>query len=168
MKNCLSGMLLLGVFAFCPLPAPAQVKIARSGSTEVSATIEKNRATVTIHTTIVNQDCTCSCPAKAALKEMNLKEMSVIEDMAIAINGKSVFVGNSVYDHLFEPHWASLRSEKGNFVLKIVGLDAANSYFVRIYFDRDGVSRLLTYWGLVPDKPTSDTRFFDVELKDSP
>jgi hypothetical protein len=125
----------------------------------------KGKANITIRTAIFDRSCACSCPAAWALKESNLQEISIIQGLEISVGGKSIASPDSVYDHLFDPHEASLRFENGSFVLRIDGEDASNSYFVRVYFDREGVNRFVTYWSLVPDKPTSDTHYFHVELK---
>jgi len=164
-KYLLLTSLIVAVQSSVLVAARAQVKIARSGTTVVSATSPKGKAQVTIHTTIFDRSCVCSCPAAWALKELNVKEISVIEAFEISIDGKPLVVPDSVYDGLFDPHEASLRFENGSFVLLINGLDASNSYFVRIYFNCEGVDRFMTYWAIVPDRPSSDTHYFPLVLK---
>lgn len=143
-------------------------KIARSGTTVLKSRSPIGEVTLSIHTSIFDRSCACSCPAAWALKELKVKDIIIIEGLEISVEGKPVPVPDSVYDHLFNPHEASVQFKNGSFVLRIDGMDASNSYFVRIFFDRNGVSRMLTYWGLVPDKPMSDTRFYNVQLEDSP
>jgi hypothetical protein len=143
----------------------AQTSVARSGTTNLDAASPNGRVLVVIETTIFDGACSFSCPAESALKELNAKQLSVVQALKISIDGKPVIAPHSVYDHLFEPHEATLLPSEKGFVLRIDGMDASNSYFVRIYFDRHGVHRFVTYWGEAPDKPTSDTRYYSVELK---
>jgi hypothetical protein len=168
MRNNLSRFILLTlVTAVTQIPSLAaggrETAIARSGITVVQGGSERQRVVVKIHTTLFRSGC--PCPAALALKETGLKAISIIKNLEISVDGKAIGVSSSVYDRLFEPHWASLHLENGNFMLKIEGMDGADSYFVRIYFDRKGVSRILDYWALVPDKPISETRYFHVEFK---
>jgi hypothetical protein len=161
----LSAILVIAVQVSFLGTALAQTKIVRSGTTGVSAMSPKGSANITIHTTIFDRSCACACPTARVLDELNIKETSVIPALEISVAGKPIVVPTSVYDGLFDPREASLRFEKGIFILRIDGADAAYSYFVRVYFDGDGVKRLVTYSSLVPDKPTGDTHYFHVALK---
>lgn len=140
------------------------VSIARSGVTTLGLVSPRGNVKVVIRTAMFSSACKCSCPAAWALGELHLKELSVTRSLKISVGGKSIFVPDSVYDHLFEPHQAALRYERGTFILRIDGMDASDSYFVRVYFDDNAVNRFVTYWSLVPDRPTSDTHYFRVEL----
>ena len=145
--------------------AHGQTKIVRSGSTVVSAMSPKGRGSIIVHTTIFDRGCVCSCPAARMLEELNIKEVAVVQGLEISVDGKPIAVPLSVYDELFDPRQISLRFDKGSFVLRIDGGDAAYSYFTRVYFDGSGVNRLLAYSSLVPDKPTGDLHYFHVALK---
>jgi hypothetical protein len=125
----------------------------------------KGRTNITIHKTIFDRSCACACPTARILNELNVKETSIIQALEISVAGKPIAVPASVYDGLFDPREVSLRVERGMFILRIDGADAAYSYFVRVYFDGDGVNRLVTYSSLVPDQPTGDTHYFHVVLK---
>jgi len=68
--------------------------------------------------------------------------------------------------HLIDPGGATLRFERGLFVLTITGGDGADSYSVRAYFDAMEVSRRMVFSLLIPDKPTEDTRYWFRVLQD--
>jgi hypothetical protein len=127
--------------------ARAQTKIVRSGSTILSATSPEGRANVTIHTAVFRNSCACSCRVVWVeeelnlLKELGLGEIDIVRGLRISVGGKRITVPGAVYEELFDPHEASLRFEKGNFVLRVDGADAAYSYFVRLYFRGCPISR---------------------------
>jgi hypothetical protein len=169
MRFTLGRLLLLTLMgAVIQIPCLAagshHTAITRAGITVVQGGSKTQKVIVKIYTTLFRSNCPCPCPAALALKETGLNAISIIKNLEISVDGRAITVPTSVYDRLFEPHWASLHVENGNFVLRIEGMDAADSYFVRIYFDRESVSRVVDYWALVPDKPTSETRYFNVEF----
>ncbi|HYB62556.1 MAG TPA: hypothetical protein VEH50_13885 [Methylomirabilota bacterium] len=145
--------------------AKAQTKIVRVGTTVLSEDSPKGNASVTIRTGLFAAKCTCACPAARMLRLLGTKEIEVTEHLEISVDGKSIFVPGEVSDYLFEAHQGSLRFDSGNFVLRIDGGDASNSYFVLIYFDRSMVDRYVTYSGEAPDKPLSDTHYFEVGVE---
>jgi hypothetical protein len=146
--------------------ARAQTKIERSSTTVLSMASPKGRANVTIHTAIFDRSCTCPSLMARILTEVNVKEISVIEQMEISVGGKSIVVPSSAYDELFDPHEATLSFENGGFVLRILGADGAYAYFTRTFFDGAGTHRVLSYDGESPDKPIGDMRYVSVAGND--
>ena len=59
----------------------------------------------------------------------------------ISVEGSTVFVPRSVFADLLDPKLASVRFEKGDFVLTITGADGAESYVVHVYFDMTRVKK---------------------------
>jgi hypothetical protein len=101
------------------------------------------------------------------LKEYGIKEITIIHDLNISIDGKSIgVVPAPVYAFLVNPLEATLHFEKGSFILRIDGGDTSLSYFERTYFDENGVNRMMSYSSLIPDKPSVDTHFYRPVLKD--
>lgn len=163
--NRLSLLTLAGILQlfFCR-SVWAQSKIVRQGATVVNAMSPKGKVSVTIHTAIFDRSCACPCLMTRVLSELNVKEnvaeISVIQQLEISVGGKSIAVPSSVYEDLWDPHEASLSVERGAFVLKVLGADGAYAYFIRAFFDSDGVHRVLSYDAEAPDKPVGDMRHF--------
>jgi hypothetical protein len=56
------------------------------------------------------------------------KQLTKVKSLKITLNGKDVIVPTSTFSTLAAPTNWSLRSEKGDFVLRIEGADASNLY----------------------------------------
>lgn len=159
-----AGCLLIVGLHTSAAVAAGQTKIEESGSTVISATSPKGKASVTIHTARLEGECASTCPASRSWKEWGAEEVSVVQAMDFSINGHPLAVPTSVFATLRDMGQGSLRFEKGSFVLEISGGDGAFSYFVRIYFDASGINRRIGYSSLSPDTPLEDTRYYHVVL----
>ncbi len=61
---------------------------------------------------------------------------------------------------MFDPVVASLRYEKGSFVLRVEGADGSESYFGLVYFNREEVTELRIYATEFPEHPMQITHFY--------
>jgi hypothetical protein len=154
------GVLAILVASRCAEAASPEIKIAPSGATILRATSPKGKALVTIHTATVEGSCAKSCPTSRVWWDWGVKHVPIVESLDIAINGHKVVAPLSVYSSMFDPASASLRYEKGNFVLRVEGADAGEAYFILVYFNRQGVSELRTFDMEFPEHPTQVTHYY--------
>ncbi len=156
-------LLILGLHTSAAV-ADGQTKIDESGSTVITATSPKGRASVTIQTARLEGECASACAASRSWKERGAEEVNVVQSMDFSVDGHPLAVPTSVFATLSDLGRASLRFEKGSFVLEITTGDGALSSFVRIYFDATGINRQIGYSSLSPDTPLEDTRYYHVVL----
>lgn len=133
------GTLLLLVAPTFLGAAPGPTRITAPGVTVVSAS---------------------SCPASRVWVAWGAKQVAVVQEMDISVNGRAVGVPLSVYASLFEPEDAALRFDGRNFVLRINGADGGEAYFTLIHFDLEGVNQLSVYDAEFPGHPTQVTHFY--------
>ena len=145
--SCRSGFVLALLVAALGINSVAhgQTKLPTSGRTEVSA-MARNRVAKIAVTTAKNE----STAGKASW---------VVTDLEISVNGQQLFVPRSVYADLDEPNTILVRSEGSQFVAMIRGLDGADSYETRVFFDATRVVRRAVY-NIVP-QPTEETRYWN-------
>ena len=157
------------ILCFSPLVVAAgqensptvRIKVAGSGSTVLSAQSPGGKASVTIHTAIVDDACMKTCPLSRALADIGKKPISLAEELVISIGGKPVAVPSSVYDDLYHIEWASLSYEKGTFKLHVKGRE----YLVCIYFDsKNGIKRMTVYDD-VAAQLVEDAHYYQAILK---
>lgn len=149
---CILGLLLT------PPQTVAQERtvIAQSGSTLLNATYKKTTVAITIRTVIVENGIADEFPLNR----------SVIQKLSFVVNSHTIFVPRSVFEDLVDPREASLRFEKGAFVLSVGGGDGADSYILKVYFDAIKVIRRTLYSALIPNKAVEETRYWQRVLKD--
>jgi hypothetical protein len=98
--------------------------------------------------------------------EWGTPTLTVVQNLEITVEGKKIFVPRSAFADLLDPRTASIRAQKGDFVLTIAGADGAESYFVRLVFDGTRVKTRAVYSALVPTTPAEKTSYWLRELKD--
>jgi len=141
--------------------AHGQTSIAKDGTTVVHAVLAGKKIEATITTVRIGTD------SKLFPKiEWGAPSVTLVQDLEITVEGKKAFVPRSVFADLLDPRTASIRLQKGVFVLTAAGADGAESYFVRVVFDGTRVKRRMVYSSLVPATPTEDTAYRLTELKD--
>jgi len=128
----------------------------------VSARLNRSQVQVTIRTTIINSSHVLF-PSEYI---PGAKEVSVVSNVRITVNGKQISVPRSVFLDLFDPHEASLQPDKDGFVLRIDDGDASNAGFVLVSFDVRQVRQRIVYSALTPEKPSEDTRYFVTVVED--
>jgi len=148
-------------FAY-PVVAQDRATISPRGTTSLNARINRAQVHVMIRTTIINSSHVLF-PSEFI---PGAKEVSIVSNVRIAVDGKPISVPRSVFLDLFDPHEALLQFDKGRFVLRIDSGDASNAGFVLVYFDAKGVSQRMIYSALTPEKPSEDTRYFFTVLED--
>lgn len=154
--------LIAGLF-MAPLSrgALAQTAIANSGTTALRVAVAGQKIDVGLDTFRVESN------SKLFPKiDWGTKVVTLVKDLKIRVDGKKIFVPRSVFADMIDPRTASIGSENGDLVLKIAGADGAESYFVRIIFDKTNVKRRIVYSPLAPNDPTEDTAYRLIELKD--
>lgn len=139
--GCIGALFLSGVVTI----AYGQTRIAPSGSTVVSAALGLGKATVTIYTAAMQGSCESSCPRIRPWMQTGFRQLTVVQKIEISVDGQAVHVPRSGLAGLLGAGGASLGVEGGSFVLKISGGDGALAYYVLIFFDRERVTRQLTY-----------------------
>jgi hypothetical protein len=160
--SCLFWVLVVGAFVATPSGlAETQTTIANSGTSTVRATVEGKEIIGVIHTIRIdrNSDAFPSI-------DWDAKAVTVVRKLELSVGGKRIFVPRSVFTDLLDPRSASIRSQKGAFILTIAGGDGAESYFVHIHFDTTNVTRRTLYSSLTPSTPTADTHYRLTVLKD--
>lgn len=148
---CLLSFLLLSFQCV----AQERGAITQSGSTLLNAVSKKTSMTVIINTAKVG-------PAKGLplSQAENAKEITVIQKLNISVDSHPIFVPRSVFADLVDPREASLRFEKGAFVLSVGGGDGADSYTLHVYFDATKVIRRTLYSTLIPNKAVEETHYW--------
>lgn len=109
-------------------------EINQAGKTEVIFNSNNNKIRVLIKSVKVSTP-----PSISQFYEK--KNVSIIEMLTISVNGSNIFVPRSVFTDLFEANKASIKEEKKGFVLILSGADGSESYEIRVYFDKQKVSR---------------------------
>jgi hypothetical protein len=143
-----------------PCVAQQAAKIAQSGTTIISVASSSAKASAEIQTVRLSGDCARLCPASRVWVDTGVESATIVQRLRLSIGPHTIFVPLSVYASLFEPRQASLKVEKGSFVLTIGGADGGESYFVQVYFDAGGVNRTLTFNSEFPDAPLQDTHYY--------
>jgi hypothetical protein len=143
-----------------PSVAEQSAKIVQSGNTIVSAASSSAKARAEIQTVRLSGDCAHLCPASRVWTDLGAESASIVRRVKLSVGPRTIFVPLSVYASLFEPRQASLKFEKGSFLLTISGADGGESYFVQIYFDAGGVNRSLTFSSEFPEAPVQDTHYY--------
>ena len=155
--------IVLGSLFFAyPLMAQDKGTISPSGTTTLNARINRAQVQVTIRTTVINSSHVLF-PSEFI---PGTKEVSIVANVRIAVNGKNLFVPRSLFLDVFDPHEASLQFDKGRFVLRTDSGDASNARFDLVYFDAKEVRQRMVYSALTPEKPSEDTRYFFTVLED--
>ena len=143
-----------------PSGVEGQTKIAKSGSTAISATSAGHQATVTIQSVTVAATSSCAnSRLRRAIAEYGASEVTMIDAVEITLDHRNLFVPPSAYLTIFDAKRASLSFEKGSFVLKVDAGDGADSAFRLVYFDKNGVNRSTTYDYEFPERPVEDTSY---------
>lgn len=85
---------------------------------------------------------------------------SLVDSIQIAVNGKRVFVSRSAFSDLSDISRASI--QVGNKILNLIidGGDGAESYIVRLEFNKNSVTRRTLASGLEPNRPVQVTRYY--------
>jgi hypothetical protein len=91
---------------------------------------------------------------------------TVVQSLELSVGTTSVWVPRAAFADLLDPQEVSLRFEKGDFILRLAGGDASESYFVDLYFGATAAKQRLVYSSLVPTTPTEVSTYRTVELKD--
>ena len=139
-----------------PLLAQSQAEID-SGKITLAATLRTAQVSVVIHTVSIDR----SNPLFPLPRDDDWypKVVTIVPAMEISVNGQPLFVHRSAFNGLWNPNRAWIRVEKGDFILEIQGADGAESYFVRIFFDKARVKRFALYSSLSSSKrPIIETR----------
>jgi hypothetical protein len=144
--------LLVAVFSAA---SPQETDIAASGDTSLRAVLDKKTVLVTLHTAKVKK----SDPGFPLALDY-YDEVSVVQNMNIVVDGKTVGVPRSAYADLFNARKAVLRFEDGTFFLLVGGADASDLYSVHLYFDATRIIRRSVFDSASPHKPLEETRYY--------
>lgn len=142
-----------------------RVPIVSSGKTVVSVESPDGVALVTIETTMLEGECADASPAGRVWTRYGVKQVTVVRAINISVGKRKLDVPLMSYAGLFQPGGASLRFEKGAFVLKIDGADGAEAYFSLIHFSVQGVTAMELYSTEFPDQPTVVTKFHTIDVE---
>jgi hypothetical protein len=91
---------------------------------------------------------------------------SIVDGIDIFVNTKPIFVPRSVFCDLADLNWAEIRIGQKESTLTLTGGDASESYIVKIEFDAKQVKRRRTWSALIPDKPSEETIYHRLILKE--
>jgi hypothetical protein len=135
------GALLLSVTASFAA-AQQSTHVASRGDTVLALSSDGSKVRVTISTHEVEND-TPSKPVipKHSACTMSRMPCSVVDAVAVSVNGEALFIPRSVFCDLADVGAASLRIMGKGWVLTLTGGDASESYGVTIEFDATSVHR---------------------------
>jgi hypothetical protein len=142
MKRALFGLVpALGVAMICNAAPVAenQVKVAPEGVTDVIETYGNTRISVRISTHEVNIGKPSDPWPQRRLTSCTYSRFpcSLVDNIELAVDGRSLFVARSVFADLTDLNVAELRKEKdGIFVLVLRGGDASESFTAEVRFDK--------------------------------
>lgn len=96
-------------------------------------------------------------PARACTESRT--PCSVIDDIAIRVQGKDVFVPKGAYVGLSDAISAMVSGSGDNFMLRITGGDASETYIAALSFDQQRVKRRSIAPGTEPGTPLEETTY---------
>jgi hypothetical protein len=157
--------LVLGIFvAASSVAAQKSTGIALSGSTSIAIASNSTQAKVILHASQRGEKSGARCDA---VRSSNMPNTTSLEAVEIIVNGKTLFVPRSAYLALNSLRQAALQADGRTFILELSGGDAAESYFVRIYFDARGVHRKKLFSSIDGAVPLEDTHYRTSILKEN-
>lgn len=137
----------------------AESTIAGTGNTVITAHNKKLKIKVEFVTARVKPPLYISEVEKR-------KMVTVIENMSILVNGKSLFVPFSVFADIIDPTVVSIDCNAKEEVLSIKGGDASEAFRLNIYFDSVKINRRALFDPNFPNEPMQETRYWPKVLKD--
>ena len=156
-------LVLLLVSVGCSHPASAQsvVPVAPEGKTRVVFRSEKAAVSVTVTTAKVpgRGASDSGAAARPSSCTSSREPCSTVNALEILVDSKAVFVPRSVLCRLSDLNTGEIITEGPGWVLKLTGGDASESYVARVEFDRQRVTKLSVFSGMMPDKPIEETVF---------
>jgi hypothetical protein len=136
--------------------------ITDKGETIVAAFSSKFKVRVTIQTTRIPG----RLPFVSEEELGSNTNPTVIKMISITINGTPLFVSRSAFADLVDPREARISFQSKQVVLTVWGGDAADSYIMRLYFDRKAVWRRTLSSAIPPPVVTEETRYRLRTLRD--
>ena len=136
-------------------------KIAATGDTVLTAKINGADVGVEFRSAQIKP----GDPLHPAWESFENHTFTTLTDLKISVGGKPVSLQDRAFADLLDPHGATLRAEKGSFVVRIYGLDASEAYFLDVWSNKREVTRRRDYSSL-DDVLASETRYFYHALKD--
>ena len=98
-------------------------------------------------------------PESVALPPESTARLPVVTKIGIKVNGQDVFVARSVFADLIDPKRCLVKKMGKEWLLNVVGGDAADTYSVSIYFNARQVLRRLKFAGLNTTHPVEETKY---------
>ena len=89
---------------------------------------------------------------------------SVVYNIRISVNGKSIFVPRSAICDLSDLNTAEIILENDLAVLSLTGGDASESYFVKIEFNSHRVKRKILGSSIEPSQPIAITNYYELVI----
>lgn len=137
--------------------------IAPQGETSLEAGTAQSKVRVRITT----YEAGANEPAGRRMRlAMGTSRVSGVQEIAIQVGSKSLFVPLSVFSDLTDLREGRLRADPKAWILTLAGGDASESYVVTIEFDGERVRRRTLASSLAPKSLLEDTTYYTVVLKD--
>jgi hypothetical protein len=154
------GLVLVFVFSVWPAYAQTPSKatsIPRSGDTTLAARAAGFDVKIVIST----------FGAKEATKPFSSGYVakSYVDRIGITVNRTEVIVPHTVFCDLFDVHQAEIQLKGKTGVLTLKGADAAESYWVKIEFNREQVKRKSLGPSIAPGTVTEETTYRVIVVK---
>jgi len=158
-QNLLVLAIMIASASLCV--AQEMLPIQSSGVTTIDVTVKKMKVKVTIHTVRIDR----TNPLFPYPKDgWYPDELSVLQSLQIAVDGgEAIQLPGSALPSQWDPNWASIRFEKGDFSLEILGGDASLSTMARVYFDKKRVKRVVGYDPFGENRPVWEGRYLKVK-----
>lgn len=152
------------VLALTPIAANASSSMVigrEEGWTEVSAKV--NAIDVHVRIQVIHVPST---DARNRMCAHLAKPCTAVGELAVIVNGNSLFVPTSSFCSIFDVRSAEIRPFGGEIVLEMKGGDASESYEVEIFMNAERVLRRVVKSTLEPKVVVERTTYFETTLGD--
>lgn len=144
------------------------IVVAPQGKSELVAKFSSRniRVTVSTHQVDVGRAGDHNAGAGNLACTQSRSPCSVVDQLSIAINGKSIFIPTSVFSDVADINKMEAMQHGGEFNLMIYGGDASEGYILRIIFDGGRIKQRTLASSLLPNEILQETTYYQQVLGD--
>ncbi|HET6805132.1 MAG TPA: hypothetical protein VFH59_06765 [Frateuria sp.] len=163
---CVPALYAALLFSTNALATPARAPIHGSGLTVFSTVINKKTVKVEVMTREKDIGSPSGKPPTKRLDSCTYTRYpcSLVENIAISVDGKSVFVPRASFADLSDLRSADVSREHGYFILRLAGGDASEAYQVDLYFNKDLVFHRSFFPGSEADEPSEEASYKLIDI----
>jgi hypothetical protein len=140
----------------------ASIVVAKQGESELLAKFGSGsiRATIRAHQVEISQGEGQKLLAGNLACTQSRSPCSVVDQLSIAVNGKSLFVPVSLFSDVADVNKMEVAEHGGEFDLMIYGGDASEGYVLKIIFDGGRIKQRILISPLMPGEPLEETTYY--------